>query len=90
MEPHERICYTFYYLFRKLLIAVGHDAFQISGFRPNLYAFFLYGLNALSFVSFIYTVLVYDVATGLHAVGYGAINVQVNLKALSNQLNSSP
>lgn len=77
MEPHERIRYTFYTLLRKLLIASGHDFFQNGGFKPNLYTFFLYGLNALGFSFCIYTVIWYDVATGLHSIGYGAVNVQV-------------
>lgn len=41
------------------------------------FRFFLYGLNVLGFTSCIYTVLAYDVATGLDSIGCGAINIQV-------------
>lgn len=78
MKPHERIRHTYHILLRKLLVAVGHDFLQKGGFKPSSYTFFLYGLNAFGFASCIYTVLVYDVATGLNSIGIGANNIQVN------------
>lgn len=77
MEPQERIRYTFYNLLRKCLIAMGHDFLQGDGFKPNLYAFFLYAINAIGFISCVYTVIWYDISTGLGSVGYGAISIQV-------------
>lgn len=78
MKPHERIRYTFYDLFRKLLKSIGHDFLQKGGFKPTWYAFSLYGLNAFGFACCVYTVVVYDVSTGLNSIGYGAVNIQVN------------
>lgn len=77
MEPHERIRYVFYNLLRKFLIAVGHDFLHKDGFKPSLYSFFLYGINSFDFISCIYTMIWYDIATGLYSIGYGAINIQV-------------
>lgn len=80
MEPLERVRYTFYNLLRNLLIVVGHNFLEEGGFKPNLFSFFLYGLNVLGTVSCIYTVLYYDVETGLKSIGYGAVNIQVTYK----------
>lgn len=77
MEPHERIRYIFYNLLCKFLILVGHDFLGKDVFKPSLYTIFLYGLNALGFVSCIYTLIWYDISTGLNAIGYGAFNIQV-------------
>ena len=77
MEPHERIRYTFCTLLRKLLASIGHDFLRNGEFKPNFYSYFLYGINALGFTSCIYTLMTYDVATGLNSIGYGAVTVQV-------------
>lgn len=77
MKPHERIRYTFYNLFRKLLFSIGHDFLQKDGFKPTAYTFFMYGLNALGFTSCVYTIIWYDIATALNSIGYGAVNIQV-------------
>lgn len=79
MEPHERIRYVFYSLQRKLLIAVGHDFLGKDGFTPNSRTYFIYGLNALALASCIYTVIWYDISTGLNSLGYGAVNIQVTV-----------
>ena len=79
MEPHDRMRYTFYNLLRKILISIGHNFFCDGGFKPTFYTIFLYGLNALGVTSCIYTLIWYDVSTGLNAIGYGAINIQVKL-----------
>lgn len=81
MEPHQRSRYTFYDSFRKILISIGHDndIFIKDSFKPNFNSSFLYGLNALGFISCVYTIIWYDVSTGLNSIGYGAINVQVKL-----------
>lgn len=77
MQPHEKIRHIFYTLHRTLLIFVGHNLYQEGGFKPNWYTFLLYGLNTLGITSCIYTLLWYDVSTGLNSIGYGAINIQV-------------
>lgn len=82
MEPHERIRYTFHTLQRTLVTAVGHDFFEVGGFKTNFLSFFMYGLNTLGITSCIYTLLWYDIATGLNSIGYGAINIQVEFKLL--------
>lgn len=51
MKPNERIHYTFFTLYRNLLIAIGHNYLQKGGFKLNLYKFFLFGFNTLGFTS---------------------------------------
>lgn len=77
MESLKRIRFIFHNFLRTALIAVGHDFLQKDGFKPNLYTFFLYGLDAFAIACCAYTVIWYDVSTGLNSIGYGAINVQV-------------
>lgn len=77
MKPDERIRWTFYDLFRKLLIIVGHDYLRKDGLKRNLYTYFVYFTNAVGFTSCIYTVMWYDFSTGLNSIGYGAVNIQV-------------
>lgn len=47
--------------------------------------FFVDGLNALGFASSIYTVICYDVSTGLGAMGYSAVTIQVYILMKSFQ-----
>lgn len=68
-------------------MAVGHDFLQSGGFKPTPYTFFMYGLNALGLISCIYTIIWYDVSTGLNSIGYGAINVQVKTYNFNNHQN---
>lgn len=77
MKPYERIRFVFYNLLKKLLTSIGHDFVGKDPFKPTLYTFFTYGLNALGITSCIYTMLMYDVATGLNSIAYGSINIQV-------------
>lgn len=77
MEPHERIRYTFYNLLAKLLMSIGHNYLHKNGFKPHLYTYFMYLVNAVGFTSCIYTIIWYDAATALNSIGYGAVNVQV-------------
>lgn len=65
-----------------MLITAGHNYLHKDKFTPNLYTYFLYGLDALSFISCVYTVLVYDVSTGLNSIGYGAVSIQVTLNLI--------
>ena len=77
MEPHEKIRYSFYNLLRKLFIAVGHDFFGDDGFKPNLYTYCIYVVSVASFTSFLYTILVYDIAIKLTTIAYFAMFCQV-------------
>lgn len=78
MKPYERIRYTFYNLLQKLLISIGHNYLVKDEFKPSPYSFSLYAVNILGLLTCVYTVIVYDIPTGLNAIGYGAISIQVN------------
>lgn len=77
MEPYERMRYTFFRLFRTILIIIGHDYLRKEGLKRNWYTYSMYLVNVAGFTSCIYTVMCYDVPTGLNSIGYGAVNIQV-------------
>lgn len=77
MKPHETIRYVFHNLLRNILIVLGHNFLQMDGFKPTPYTYFLYLTNVFALMSCIYTVMWYDISTGLNSFGYGAANIQV-------------
>lgn len=77
MEPHEKIRHSFYKLLRKLFMAVGHDFLRDDGFKPNFYTYCIYLVSATTLTSFLYTILIYDIATKLGSIAYLAMFCQV-------------
>lgn len=89
MQPHERIRHIFYNSFRKLLISTGHDYLGEGGeFKPNFLTYFMYLFNAVGFITCIYTIIWYDVETGLNSIGYGAVNIQVKQNLIHDHPNN--
>lgn len=76
MLCHERIYMFFYKWIRTLLICGGHDIF-LQDFRRGVYAYVLYVIFAIFFVSCFYTMAAYQLAQALAGLAYLSLALEV-------------
>lgn len=79
MEPHEKMQHLLYNLLRKLFIAVGHDVYRGSVFKPYGLTFVMYGLLVVFLCGTVKTVIFYDAVVILNMIPFLALASQVNI-----------